>query len=434
MSERYRLGLPAVVLVCLGATGAVAQPPPGERPSHRPLRNDFTDLTSPEDSLAARLSGVRQRGKGAEQEELPPELVALAKSLLKDEAFRKKLQEQKFSPEEIARLRKMLGNREGKLRKDPEFRKLLDEGIANGKLPDEKKKELKKWAEDLARKDGPNGKQGGPDKGAGPQGPGPPPPGPTGPPPPPPERSPVERLEENFSRWTEKNLDGWANRADRWIASPAGDSWRDAFRKAATRLPSGQAEGKLAARARTLSRFLPRLDRALPRNVGSPFPKARGPVLPRVRTSLPSGSLGKGAGVVLLWGMVVLIAAFVLWRMRGWYRDRQEGAGRGWRLGPWPVRPGEVATRGDLVRAFEYLALLRLGPRARPCHHLELADRLGEQAGPSGEGTDRRRQAADQLAHLYEQARYAPEEAPLSERDLATARRELCYLAGATGA
>jgi hypothetical protein len=68
---------------------------------------------------------------------------------------------------------------------------------------------------------------------------------------------------------------------------------------------------------------------------------------------------------------------------------------------------------------------LCLGPAARPCHHLELAARLG---GPTADAE--RRRAAGELARLYEQARYAPEDDQLSADDLAAARRDLCLLAG----
>jgi hypothetical protein len=78
------------------------------------------------------------------------------------------------------------------------------------------------------------------------------------------------------------------------------------------------------------------------------------------------------------------------------------------------VRPDLVASRGDLVKAFEHLACLRLGEPALRQNHLELGDRLG----------------AAGLARLYEQARYAPPEEPLPAADLAAARRDLCRLAG----
>src|SRR5262249_17453220 len=70
-----------------------------------------------------------------------------------------------------------------------------------------------------------------------------------------------------------------------------------------------------------------------------------------------------------------------------------------------------------------YLSLLRCGYPARVWNHLTIASQLGGK-------TDDRRQAARQLAALYEQARYAPEDEPLPAEALAAARRDLCFLAG----
>jgi hypothetical protein len=130
---------------------------------------------------------------------------------------------------------------------------------------------------------------------------------------------------------------------------------------------------------------------------------------------------------VIIWGLALLLLAFASWRLQLWYRGRESrGLPRGW-----PVRPEAVATRGDLVRAFEYLALLLVGIEAKHRHHLELAERLG---GPVDAPEDDRRQAANHLAHLYELARYAPEDELLPETELAAARRNLSYLAGAGAA
>ena len=98
-----------------------------------------------------------------------------------------------------------------------------------------------------------------------------------------------------------------------------------------------------------------------------------------------------------------------------------------WRLGPWPVSPGAVRTREQLVRAFEYLSLLLLGPAARTRHHHDLARQIGDQPDMD---PDRRKEAAQALAGLYEQARYAPPQDDLSEEQLDRARRELRRLAG----
>jgi hypothetical protein len=123
-----------------------------------------------------------------------------------------------------------------------------------------------------------------------------------------------------------------------------------------------------------------------------------------------------------LWLLMSLAVAVLVLLTLVWRRRRQaRRAGAGWKLGPWPVNPAAVRTREELVRAFEYLSLLRLGPSARSRNHLEIADRLGHGA-------------AWQLARAYEQARYAPPADALPEADLATARRHLTLLAGAPSA
>jgi hypothetical protein len=83
-----------------------------------------------------------------------------------------------------------------------------------------------------------------------------------------------------------------------------------------------------------------------------------------------------------------------------------------------------------LIRAFEYLSLLLLGPDARSQNHRTIAAQLG---GPADEDAARHRAAQD-LAAVYEQARYAPAAEPLSTAALASARRDLCFLAGVASA
>jgi hypothetical protein len=80
-----------------------------------------------------------------------------------------------------------------------------------------------------------------------------------------------------------------------------------------------------------------------------------------------------------------------------------------------------VASRADLIRAFEYLSLARCGEAARSWHHRAIAERLGG-------AEEERRTAAAGLARLYEQARYAPADHP--EPDWTAARRPLTFLAG----
>jgi len=158
---------------------------------------------------------------------------------------------------------------------------------------------------------------------------------------------------------------------------------------------------------------------------------------PRLSLELPRPSFGGspvlggapgvgdwGGARVLLWvGLFVLVGLF-LWKMAR-RAPRQLGGGEAgrWQLGLWPVDPARVATRAELVQAFEYLALLRLGRDARAWNHRDIAAHL------SGADAARGR-AADELAALYEQARYAPDDEPLAAADLGTARRNLCLLAG----
>jgi hypothetical protein len=183
--------------------------------------------------------------------------------------------------------------------------------------------------------------------------------------------------------------------------------------------------GEFARRFRDLGRFIP-FDR-LPDLAPPPGSfNLSAPSLPGGDWSLPSlpeSASGEGAGRLFLWIVLVAVTAVILWKGWAWQAQARRARKAAWQLGPWPVDPARVATRQDLVRAFEYLACLRLGVAALVRHHLDLAAGLGGGAGP-------RQAAADHLGRLYEQARYAPPEEPLPPADLGQARRELCLLAG----
>src|SRR5262249_10384044 len=145
------------------------------------------------------------------------------------------------------------------------------------------------------------------------------------------------------------------------------------------------------------------------------------------RMSAPSAS-GEGLGYAVLWLGVLALLGVLLWQLV--LRAAWQSAGKappGWQIGPWPLDPNAVATRAELVRAFEYLALLRLGPGARNQTHRAPAAGLGQAVAE-------RRRAADELATLYAHARYAPTDEPLTAADLAVARRSLCFLAGVAAA
>jgi len=128
----------------------------------------------------------------------------------------------------------------------------------------------------------------------------------------------------------------------------------------------------------------------------------------------PRGTSSKaGVGTILVWLAILGLVLLVLWRKRellGFQMSQRPG----WHPGPWPVAPDQVRSRGDLIRAFEYLAYLVLGLSARPRNHLDLAASL----------------AAYRLGRLYELARYAPPEETLPEEELRAARQDLASLAG----
>jgi hypothetical protein len=179
-------------------------------------------------------------------------------------------------------------------------------------------------------------------------------------------------------------------------------------------------------------KVLPRLPRvslpALPK-VRVPEVHVNPPALPSVHLphiSLPPAPSGRG-GYAWLVLPVCFILALIGWRIhqgrqRRWGGFGRFGSGDGWVLGPWPVAPAAVSSEAELIQAFEYLTLLKLGPEARSWNHLAIA------AGLGGGEPDRRR-AADQLAMLYEQYRYAPAHEPLEAEVLHSARRALAFLA-----
>lgn len=179
---------------------------------------------------------------------------------------------------------------------------------------------------------------------------------------------------------------------------------------------------------------LPSLPRIFPPDLPRPhFPDVRLPGVPSLPGFGPPpvgspGVPGGGAGTGLVWVVVLALFGLVLWRIlrRAPAADDRAGAG-GWRLGGWPVAPGAVSTPEELIQAFEYLSLLRLGPRARSWNHRHIAAAL---EGMQGDPDLRRRQAARHLAALYERARYVPRREPLTEADLVSARGELALLAG----
>ena len=100
--------------------------------------------------------------------------------------------------------------------------------------------------------------------------------------------------------------------------------------------------------------------------------------------SFGGSSDGLADGVVWVVALALLVAAG--WMAVAVARRRAEARTRArpWSPGPWPVRPSQVSTRQDLVRAFEHLAYLFLGLSARNLNHLDVAARLDRDDGHAG--------------------------------------------------
>lgn len=133
------------------------------------------------------------------------------------------------------------------------------------------------------------------------------------------------------------------------------------------------------------------------------------------------GGFGGSWLPVVLLGLAFMGGLFIWW----WYlRDANDtGESVVNPLGPWPVDPRSIATREDVVKAFEYLSVLICGPSAKMWTHSAIAEALTDLAISHGE-------TAVKLARLYELARYAPLDEPLSQHELIEARHLVCDLAG----
>ncbi len=435
MNDRSGLWLLLIASFAFGPRMAAAQYFPS-RESHRPLPND-PDMKAGQEMMADRLKELHELRQLQDQ----------VQGLLQDKDFLNNIK-QHLPEEDLRRLQEKVLRGDG-LSGDDRWNKLLQQAVSQHKLDNRQIDVLRRWAEradktrtnvsneaallnDRAPTVTPSSSSS-----SGPSG-STVPPSPTGPS----GSSFWDRVQEQTSTWIGADMDGLAGDvADALIelgATEEGSPLAELLRNGKY---AGFSEDELAEEAAGLSRYLPDAaeflseQRGVWDEVGSIFRAAlpsSAPGLDRA-PSMPSPPAEKGGnwggGTIALLGLAVLM--LMLWTMGGWSRWRTARGEPGeWRLGPWPVSPAAVSTRQDVVRAFEYLALLRLGLNAGTRHHWELAERLGE-----GGGSDPvRRRAAEQLAGFYEQARYAPEGEPLSPQKLAEARQALCLLAGVTAA
>ncbi|HVS37064.1 MAG TPA: hypothetical protein VMS17_16000 [Gemmataceae bacterium] len=390
----------------------------GAHPSHLPLNIDAGDLEGAEAQLARRLQHAQEL----------QQLQDIVKPLLQDPQFEQMVHDQfkDLPPDEIAKLKETIRNNP-QLLDDPKLREALKEvndlknKSAIKDLPQKVQADMAQWAKDVLDKQKP------PDSGSGdPMNSGstiamPPTAMPLTPPmghdqpalPPP---------EPKLGGWQRDLLHGLSGLAKDVNGTPEGEAFRTEALRDLARLESNSSgpsggltdflKGVLSPnQASWLSQ----------RWKSSPDVGLSGWNTGGAASTWPSagGSVdGPMDGILWIAALALLIAA-------GWTavaaarrRAGRKGA-RPWSAGPWPVRPSQVSTRGDLIRAFEHLAYLLLGPSARSLNHLDVAARLSRSG------------AADRLAHLYEQARYAPPDEALPDQELTAARGDLAALAGA---
>lgn len=182
---------------------------------------------------------------------------------------------------------------------------------------------------------------------------------------------------------------------------------------------------------------LPKLDLGWLRNRDTNLDLPNRP--PRERPSLPDSRprLGTSAfdglgsfnfgGMQVPWILMLILLALVVAAVLWWKWETIFKPGEAVSIaggpGQWPIDPRAINTREDVVKAFEYLSVLICGPDAKTWTHSTIADELTALAATHGE-------TAVKLARLYELARYAPLDEPLTRAELLEARRLVCDLAG----
>jgi hypothetical protein len=426
MVFHYRLWLlpMAALLFPLAATAQIAP----LKQSHRDLPGEL-DMSDPQKMMSERLEKLHDLHS----------LQDHMQGLLHDPAFLRNLNE--LSELQRRQLReKLLKGGEG-LQQDQNWNRILQQARTTQKLDQHQIEILRRWAEradakqtQLSAQNPPNGSA---------------PPTPTPgsnassnaaplPPLTPPEPSWFDRMEEETTKWVVDQLDDVGGDVVSALVELGGTEQGSPIAELLHELQKPDfAGGNLNEPIAEMSQYLPKMgellneQRGLWNEMRSLFRDTRTPVLPNLSVSKPAPPTGNESvwmPMLLVFSMLALMILLVRRMKAGANARSAEGAADEWRLGSWPVTPNGVSTREDVVRAFEYLALLRLGISAGACHHRALAARLGEQDGHN----PARRLAADMLAWLYEKARYAPVGETLSPDEFLDARNALRLLAGVT--
>jgi hypothetical protein len=405
-----------------------SQPP--SKQSHRDLPGGL-DFDNPQQMIRQRLDGLHDLHHLQDQ----------MQGLLEDQDFLNNVK-QRFSEEQLRELRDKMFKGEG-LAGDKTWERLLEQATKKRPMSEGQRAMLERLAErgrQPAMTSGQPGFSGQPDA---------PPPVVSGPNAvnqataavtAAPEPSLFDRMQEETTKWLLDHADDvgedlMAALVD-WGAKEDGTPLNELMRAMNDPELFG---GNFAQQAAGWSQHLPRMGEFVEEQRGvwdemrSLFRKTPSPELPNLGTSrtLPASASPTGDAWLPLALSLLMVSAFVLaLRKMGLGLSPRSENDDVWRLGPWPVAPEAVSTRQDIVRAFEYLVFLCLGPAAGTRHHRDLAQCLAEQDN----GNPARRQAVETLAWLYEQARYAPAGETLSPDEVSDARHALVLLAGVTAA
>ena len=194
------------------------------------------------------------------------------------------------------------------------------------------------------------------------------------------------------------------------------DDWQNKFR-----LPEGKVwklgEGALERIQQLPRPNLQRWTPSLPGMGNLRMPAISAPAVPNVGgPSLPTVSTW------LTWLLLIVLFLLSSWQILRWGKRAKLVADERIQLGPWSVRPEAVATRAELVQAFDYLALLTLSREVQSWNHHAIARSWREKSPSCAE-------PAAALAMLYEQARYTEGADALTESQRDKARRSLLQLA-----
>jgi hypothetical protein len=156
---------------------------------------------------------------------------------------------------------------------------------------------------------------------------------------------------------------------------------------------------------------------------GSDRSGLRGPSIGGDAGRSSGGSWGDDPWTGLLLAALVALIGFFYWHRFIRSRPAKDVDEAHQRLA-WPVEPHAVATREDVVKAFDFLSLAKCGDEAVNWHHRQIARQLSDKEPDKDEAVVR-------LTGLYEKARYAPASDLFSDTEIAEARARLCQIAGA---